>query len=306
MQDPDRTASLMTPSKLAQVKPRPPVSAAGWLDQMAADAGHLHVHRLADLQQDLRALVGQPDFSGIAAELARLGQALPQLDFGLLQRGGWWARATGKRRGASGEFVAQFERIEDTAQALATQNQLLRQGQQRTANTDRTLLEVEVELAAIDNIIDQGTRWLQDMRNQLKARQAAPVDEAGRRQIDEDAGRCEMLVTRLKLLRAVTSAAQQARQQSQALAAGRAGLMQMLQQALNVDVKDWRKRLAALAAASADNGSPALSLEEPMESHRDLQLCVKQAIADCGQLQVHEQALAQQLDTLGRHLQAAA
>jgi hypothetical protein len=42
-----------------------------------------------------------------------------------------------------------------------------------------------------------------------------------------------------------------------------------------------------------------------MDSHRDLQLCVKQAIADCSQLQVHEQALAQQLDSLGRHLQAA-
>jgi chromosome segregation ATPase len=263
------------------------------------------VHRLADLQESLRAQVGQLDFSGVAAELARLGQALPQLDFGLLQKHGWWARTMGKKRGASDEFVAQFERIEDVAQALAAQNQLLRQSQQRLATADRTLLEVEVELGAIENIIDQGTRWLQDMRNQLKARQAAPADEAARRQIDEDAGRCEMLVARLKLLRAVTSAAQQARQQSQELASGRTGLMQMLQQALNVDVKDWRKRVSAAAAASADSGSPALSLEGPMDSHRDLQLCVKQAIADCGQLQVHEQALAQQLDTLGRHLQAA-
>ena len=38
MADTDRTASLMTPSKLAQVKPRGPVSPAAWLDQMAADA----------------------------------------------------------------------------------------------------------------------------------------------------------------------------------------------------------------------------------------------------------------------------
>ena len=306
MPDSDRTASLMTPSKLAQVKPRSPVTAAAWLDQMAADAGHAHVRRLAELQPDLRAQVGQPDFSGVAAELARLGQALPQLDFGLLQKQGWWARTLGKNRGAGSEFAAQFERIEDVAQALAAQNQLLRQSQQRVATPDRTLLEVEVELGAIDNIIDQGTRWLQDMRNQLKARQAAPADEAARRQIDEDAGRCEVLVTRLKLLRAVTSAAQQARQQSQELATARAGLMQMLQQALNVDVKDWRKRIAAVAAAGVDSGSPALSLEGPMDSHRDLQLCVKQAIADCSQLQVHEQALAQQLDTLGRHLLAAA
>ena len=39
MADPDRTASLMTPSKLAQIQPRSAASPAAWLSQMAADAG---------------------------------------------------------------------------------------------------------------------------------------------------------------------------------------------------------------------------------------------------------------------------
>src|SRR3954462_9731563 len=104
MPDSDRTASLMTPAKLAQVRPKAPVSPAAWLDQMASDAGHAHVRRIADLQEDLRVHAQGQDFSSVAGELAALAQALPQLDFGLLQPQGWWARATGKGRSAGAEF----------------------------------------------------------------------------------------------------------------------------------------------------------------------------------------------------------
>ena len=54
MQDPDRTASLMTPAQLAKVKPKAPPSPAAWLDQLALDAGHVNVRRIAELQEDLR------------------------------------------------------------------------------------------------------------------------------------------------------------------------------------------------------------------------------------------------------------
>src|SRR4051812_16356720 len=37
-EDHDRTASLMTPGKLAQMKPRPAATPAAWLDRMASDA----------------------------------------------------------------------------------------------------------------------------------------------------------------------------------------------------------------------------------------------------------------------------
>lgn len=304
MQDPDRTASLMTPAKLAQVKPRAPISPAAWLDQMASDAGHAHVRRIADLQEDLRSHAQGQDFSSVAGELGRLGQALPLLDFGLLRPRGWWARATGKGRTAGSEFVAQFERIEEAVQALAAQNQLLRKKQLQMAGADRALLELDVESRALDQIIDQGTRWLQDMRNQLKAREAADVDGAARPQIEADTARCELLVARLKVLRAVASAAQQARQHAQDTAARRAGLIKMLQHALDSDVKGWRADVSAVAAG-VQGDSPAQSLEDPMASHRDLQLCIKQAVADCAQLQLQEKALAEQLGALASHLHAA-
>src|SRR5574340_623904 len=111
MDDSDRTASLMTPSKLAQIKPRSAASPAAWLNQMAADAGHLHVRRLGELRKELQAQALLRDVSPAMSELARLGEALPRLDFGLLQSRGWWSRATGKSRGAGAEFAAQFHRI---------------------------------------------------------------------------------------------------------------------------------------------------------------------------------------------------
>jgi len=302
----DRTASLMTPAKLAQVKPKAAVSPAAWLDQMAADAGHVHVRRLAELCQELLGQDRSLDVAPAGARLADLAQALPGLDFGLLQSRGWWARATGRSKSCGAEFAAQFERIEEVSRSLAAQVQALQKKQQGRATVgELTLVEIEVEVRAIEKIIDQGARWLQDMRNQLKAREASASDAASQQAIQDDTLRCEILVARLKLLRAVSSAAQHAHQQAQAAATRRAAVLQLLQQAVATNLKSWQARVSALAGVAGDNDAPALSLEGPMESHRELQLCIKQATADCGQLQSQEEALAQSLAALDTQVQAA-
>jgi hypothetical protein len=303
MQDPDRTASLMTPAKLAQVKPKAPPSPAAWLDQMALDAGHAHVRRIADLREDLHSQgQGEGCASLVSGELARLSQVLPLLDFGLLQaRGGWWARVSGKARGGA-EFGAQFQRIEEAAQAVAAQQQVLRKQQMQTTGADRALLELDVESRALDQIIDQGTRWLQDMRNQIKAR--AGGDAAARQQIDHDTARCELLVARLKLLRAIASTAQQMKQQAQSTAARRTALVKMLQHALDTDIKAWNEEVSAVVV-EAQGTSPPQDLEAPMTSHRDLQLCIKQAVADCAHLHRDEQALTELVTALAGHLHDA-
>ena len=306
MDDHDRTASLMTPAKLAQVtKPKGPVSPAAWLDQMAADAGHPHVQRLAELRKELEARAPRPDISAASAALASLGEALPKLDFGLLQARGWWARTSGKSRTAGAEFSRQFEQIEEEAKAAVVQSQALQKlHQEQSISTERTLLEIEVEYRALDKIIDQGARWLQDMRNQLKTRQAAGTDAAGAQQIKDDAARCEILVARLKLLRAVSSAALHSHQQGQAGLARRAALLQVMQQTAS-HVKTWINRISRLASVAGDSNSPALSVEEPMETHRELQLSVKQALTDCGQLRVQETGLHESLAALAAQLDAA-
>ena len=300
----DRTASLMTPAKLAQArKPRGAVSPAAWLDRMAADAGHQHVQRLRELQAELRGQLRLREHTPLAAALERLGQALAGLDFSLLQSRGWWARTTGKSRSAGAEFAVRFDATEEATRALASQVQALQKSQQAQAGAgDRALVEFEVEYRAVDKIIDQGARWLQDMRTQLKERLAQATDAQSQQAVRDDAARCEILVARLKLLRAAVTAAQQVHQQALAAAGRRTGLLQMLQQALASDVKAWHARLSPLAAAAAEDRVVSASLEGPTETHRELQLCVKQAQADCAQLQAQEQALGQSLDALGLQL----
>ena len=307
MQDHDRTASLMTPAKLAQVKPRAPVSPAAWLDRMATDAGHQHVRRIGELRAELLGQAGRRDLTPLAAALARVAETLPRLDFGLLQQKvGFFARLSGKNKSAVAEFASQYDHIEAAAQALTQQAKALQGGPgDQASRTDLALLEFEVEYRAIDKIIDQGARWLQDMRNQLKAREAQGGDEAARRQIHEDSQRCELLVARLKSLRALSSAAQQSHQQAGAVAARRESVVQGLQTIVARQVREWRIRIEPLAGAARDGELPSLSLEGPMDCHRDLQLCIKQATADCGQLQTHEKSLAQGLEALDSHVQAA-
>lgn len=304
MADNDRTASLMTPSKLAQVKPKGPASSAAWLDQMAADAGHQHVRRLRELCKDLQTQAERRDISPLIPELARLGEALPRLDFGLLQTRGWWARTTGKSRTAGTEFASQFEQIREVAQGLVAQAQAVQKSQQEKSPAgERASLELEVEFHAIDKIIDQGARWLHDMRNQIKEREAEATDGAGQQLLRDDAARCEILVARLKALRAVVSAAQQAHQQGQGGAARRASLSKLLA-LLSADIKAWQSQISALASAAGKDGASALQLDEPMESHRELQLRIKQAVADCSQLQAQEKAVIESLAALGAQLEA--
>jgi hypothetical protein len=307
--DEDRTASLMTPAKLAQVvsKPKAPVSGSAWLDRMASDAGHQHVLRIGELRGELQKQAGKRDFSALASDLALMAQALPQLDFGLLQQKGLLARLSGKSKSAGAEFAVQYDRIEAAAEELLDQAKLL-QGRQaeQAGGTDKALLEFEVEFRALDKIIDGASRWLQDMSKQLKEREAQGGDAAAVEQIRQDAQRCELLVGRLKLLRAVSSAAQHCQQQAQSAAARRASLVQALQNTVAGRIKQWRTRVTPLAGAAREGDAPTLSLEGPMDCHRDLQLCVKEAMADCAQLQSHEKVLAESLEALGAQVQAAA
>lgn len=307
MADPDRTASLMSPAKLRAAQasqPKAPVSPSAWLDQMAADAGHMHVSRLAELRGVLETHARGRSYAPLLESLQDLLAALPTLDFSLLESKGWWARTTGKTRNAGAEFAGQFEAVDDAVKAVLARMQALQKtAQSETAATDRTLVEVDVEYKALDKIIEQGGRWLQDMRRQLQERQAQAPDAAAQQRLRDDAARCEILTARLKLLKGASTAAQEIRAQAQATAARRAAFLQTLQQAQGSDFKTWQTRISALAAAAADDKLPA-SLEGPMELHRDLQLCAKQVITDCGEVQAQEQSLATALQVLGQQLEA--
>jgi hypothetical protein len=303
----DQTASLMTPAKLAQVSARAPVSPSAFLDQMAHDVGHQHVRRLAELRQSLEAEARSSSAASVRPPLDLLAQALPGLDFAVLEPQGWWAGITGKSRSAAAVFQEAFERIDGIAQALASDVAETQKSQQPHAvSAERVLVECEVEFQALGKIIDQGARWLQTMRGQLKERQAqAGQDAQALLQVEEDQARCEILVGRLKVLRAAATASQLAHQDALTTAERRSALTSTTLKALASEVTAWRARVGALASAAAQ-GQSARRLDAAREAHQKLQGRLVAVLADCDQLGRHEAALLEALAAMGESLQSAA
>jgi chromosome segregation ATPase len=304
----DRTASLMTPAKLAQLKVRPKegTSPAAWLDQLAADAGSGHVRRLAELRGQLEAQVVERSYDGVRAAAEALDGALAGLDFALVEPRGWLARATGKGKDAAAGFKTQYERIGRAGDDLADEvRALARKHQAQAQLTDRTLMEFEVELRAIEKIMEQGARWLQDMRNQLKAREASGPDAAVQAQLREDSARCELLVARLKQLRTASTAVQQGMERCKAAARSRASVLESVQQALNGEWETWRTTVGAVATESGATGAATRGVDAARAVHTALRTALERAAEDCSAMAAQERALAQELAALQAPLQAA-
>jgi len=305
--DDDRTASLMTPARLAQLKARPQAAAspAAWLDQLAADAGSGHIRRLGDLRSQLEAVARERRYDGVGAALAELAAAVGALDFALAEPKGWLARATGKGKEAAAGFVSQYERAVRKGEDLADQLRALqKKAQAQASTTDRTLMECEVEIRAIEKIMDQGARWLQDMRGQLKAREAQADDAAARQQLADDERRCDLLVNRLKQLRAASSAASRAVERCRAMERSRASVLASLQQAHDGDWQACQARLARVAEEARASGA-ADKLDKARRMQSELQATLEQAGRDCRGLDGQERLLLEELAALQQPLREA-
>jgi len=305
----DRTASLMTPAKLAQLQTRPKAAAspAAWLDQLATDAGSGHARRLVDLRKQLEAQVRERNHEALRAALVSLYEDLKKLDYEAVQPKGWLARTLRLGKDEAAGFVAQYERALRTGEDVTEEVAALQRRQQAAEGaTERALVEFDVEVRAIEKIMEQGARWLQDMRNQIKVREAQGGDAAAKQQVREDTARCELLVMRLKELRAAVSAAQQVAERCKTGMARRATFLQMLQQGLAGEWQAWRGKLEGVVSDVTAGHPAAPGLEAARAAHQDVQSTMKQAARDCMQLQKQEETLADELAALHAPLQTAA
>jgi HPt (histidine-containing phosphotransfer) domain-containing protein len=307
--DADRTASLMTPARLAQLRMKPAKPAASptaYLDQLAADAGSGHVRRLVELRAQLEQQARERNYNGVAGALEAVGGEVSKLDFALLQPKGWLARAAGKGKAEGAGFAAQVGRIGRRLEDLAEEFQELQKRHAAlSAVTERTLVEFDVEERAIDRIIDQGARWLQDMRAQLKTRQFSGPDAEAQKAIDEDNKRCELLVARLKSLGFSRSAAQHAKERVTLTVGKREGALAALQQMMDGEVKTWRARLLRMAEEAEAGATGLAGLDAARGAHEELERAIKQASRDCNQLQFYEKDLVDELAALEKPLQNA-
>ncbi len=306
--DSDRTASLMTPAKLAQLrmKPKPAGSPASLLDQMAADAGAGHVRRVVDLRRQLEAQAREHDYQGVRSALAALDEVAATLDFTLLQPKGWLARATGKGKSEAEGFSAAARRIASRLEDFKEEVHALRKNHQtQSLAMERTLAEFESEIKSIERILDQGARWLQDMRNQLRVRQSQSPDAEARKLIDQDNARCELLVERMKQLRGANSAAHHADELCRTAIGRRTSFLQALQQAIEQEFQAWSEQVEPLSADPA-KAAAAGAADDARAAHQQFVAGVQEAKRHAEQAKRQSQDLVEELAVLAKPLDAAA
>jgi|JI6StandDraft_1071083.scaffolds.fasta_scaffold93045_2 hypothetical protein len=288
MSDHERTAALMVPSKLAEMVPVK--KATPWFDQPAAHVGEVQIDHLAATLDALR-VSHRSDSTGALEDALRNWQKQhDELRFDGLQIRGWWGRATGKSKSAGAEFAEQVARL------VALQTHVDAQGSQfqdeiasRAAADEHVLIDAELDLRALDDLVEKGAKWLQDMQAELKKRHAAALDDAGRQGVRRDAARCEALVPRLKALRALGASTRKVILLLREAHALRQSQVQLLSRDLHAAARAWRGRLVSLAAAVEDGtNGPELSLEGPQEMHSQLGKQLQKANDGLSQLRAVE------------------
>lgn len=305
MSDDDGTASLMTPARLAQLRTQArPASPKAYLDQLAADAGSGHARRLADLRTQIEQQLRGRNLAAIQAALGVARGALQGVDFSALQPRGLLARAMGKGREETAVFAS---RRRQTAEALDDLREQAVDGQRRDEAMDigagLTLAEMATETQAIESIIDQGSRWLHDMRNQLRVRQMQKPDAAAQAAIDEDTRRCELLVARIKLLRAANSTARHAQEICEAAVAQRAGFHRAMLAALDQEGAAWQRITGELAE---DPSAASARLDEARRAHEALQMALARCERELTASRDAHANLLEELAVLAAPLAAAA
>lgn len=270
MSDHERTAALMVPSKLAEMVPAK--KSTPWFEQPATQVGEVQIDHLAATLEALRVSLRTDSTGPLGDVLRNWQQRHDELSFEGLQVRGWWGRATGKSKSAGAEFAEQVARL------VALQAQAETQGTQfqdehvsRAAEDERLMIDAELDLRALDDLVEKGAKWLQDMQAELKRRHVAALDDAARQGVRRDVARCEALVPRLKALRALGASTRKVIVPLREAQALRQVQVQLLSRDLHAAARAWRGRLVSLAAAVEEGvNGPELSLEGPQEVHLQL------------------------------------
>ena len=139
----------------------------------------------------------------------------------------------------------------------------------------------------------------------MKERHAAAADAPTQQAIKDEAARCESLVVRMRLLRAISNSAALVIQISRETAEQRSDLRKLLQQALMLDMKTCDMQLSSLITALRDAGGRKLGINNATEVHHDLQQRVAEVCTDCEILRKTKAALANQLAELALQLKVA-
>ena len=165
----------MTPAKLAQLKVRPAPRRRpppGWT-RWRPTPGSGHVRRLLDLRGSWRRRRERRCAPSPAPAERWPTPGRRWISRCWSPRAGWRAPPARARRAAADFRARRAHRAGGRRPGRRACAPAAQAASPRAGRRPSALLEFEVEIRALEKIMDQGARWLQDMRNQLKTRQAA-------------------------------------------------------------------------------------------------------------------------------------
>lgn len=145
-------------------------SCAAWLDQALAEAEGEIAPRLRRAAGELQRLRGDWQGGGVTQACASTEDRLALVDFGLLDKPGWFARLSSRAARSAREFIAQHDRVvEESTRLAATAREFARTREASMTAMQRCLLELDMECRSLGERVSQATHWLESLSAALRS-----------------------------------------------------------------------------------------------------------------------------------------
>ena len=279
---------------------QPPQVLSAWMREQLAALRGTHARRLAGLRAQLQSAVFECDATGLAQEESNQRSAGSEQRKDTL-RAGRLARRMGKHVPVHARFTAAHERIVNAGQRLKTE--LVQLGASvgtHVSGTKRSLVDLDLEVQALQSEVERGVAWLQDMCTQLNAqRLQGSVDP----QLATHAEAAQAFTQEFKRLESATSIARDMRVRMQGVLDRRNALVELVRADMEKFDRRWLPAVERVAADVRAGRTSFPGLVEASAAHDDVMVRLETVTEACSALQHEEHLTAQHLDMLRRELE---
>jgi hypothetical protein len=279
---------------------QPPEVLAAWIQEQLADLQDTQVRRLAQLRSQLQSETFEWDSVALGQAVTTLNSSCREIHFEDL-RLGWFARKMGKHKAPYARFVAAYERMVACAVRMKTvAAKLVVDHKTHSASAKRVLLELGIERKGLQEEVDQGVTWLQDMCVQLNA-----LGEQGSTdpQLPRLAGAAQAFTQSFKALQSAASIAEELGVRGQSLLDRRAALLEQVRADSEFFEKSWVRAIGKVAGDVKAGRTSFPGIGDAVEAHDELVRRLGITSESCAALQHEEHLMAQHLDMLRKELE---
>jgi hypothetical protein len=271
---------------------QPPHVLAAWVGELLAEVRATHVRHLSQLRVRLQSDAFEWDNSAIAQAISAVHSAGRELHLRQLRQG-WLDKLLGRHKAVYARFVAAYDRIVACAARLkAEAAELAASAKTHHTGATRVLVDLDMELNALQAELDRGVGWLQDMCTQL-----ADAAKAGRAepQFAQCAESAQVFTAQFKGLQSLCSIGREIRVRGNDVLVRRAALLEQVRADVEAFEKAWMRAVAKVVTDARAGRDPARAAARMLETHDELMKRLSLSADACSALTHEEHLVAQQL-----------